>query len=127
MEQNTAMQTHAQQLTGVFPGKKNADPKAPWLLKAGAIVAPILAFAAEYWVSMVLAAMGSKVHSIIIARMSGTLIALVGFPLLIVLLFQIGKRFRNPYSRWSIFLYVSLFLLLSKIFKLFKIISIGLG
>lgn len=117
----------AQPKTGVFPGHKKVEPQAPWLLKAGAIVAPILAFAAEYWASIVLVTMGSKVHSIEIARMIGTLIALVGFPLLVVLLFQIGKRFRNPYSRWSIFLYVSLFLLLSKIFKIFKIISMGLG
>jgi hypothetical protein len=50
-------------------------------------------------------------NSFWVAQLVVTLVPVFLFPLLVLLIFQIGKRFRNPRSRWHVFLYTGLFFL----------------
>lgn len=50
--------------------------------------------------------------------MTGSVLSVIILPLLVVLIFQIGKRFRNSRSRVRIFFWMSVLILLSKLSKL---------
>ena len=91
------------------------DAKPKTIVKVLAIVTPFLSFAAQNWLLIMAMAVGGGVHSIEIAMLAGNLAGFYLTPLIITLLFQIGKRFRNPRSRWTIFLNTGLFFLVVSI------------
>ena len=93
----------------------DAKPKAKTIVKIMAIVTPLLSFAAQNLLLIMAMAVGGSVHSIEIAMLAGNLAGFYLTPLIIMLLFQIGKRFRNPRSRWAIFLNTALFFLVVSI------------
>ena len=89
----------------------DAKPKAKTIVKVLAIVTPFLSFTAQNWLLIMAMAVGGSAHSIEIAMLAGNLAGFFITPLIIMLLFQIGKRFRNSRSRWTIFLNTGLFFL----------------
>lgn len=84
------------------------------------IAVSIIVFAVQNWFVITVALWGAKIHPVQIAQMVGSLIGVLLFPMFFVLLFQIGKRFRTPRRRWSIFLCASLLLLASNLFAIFN-------
>ncbi len=99
---------------------EDRQPKASMGVKISAITIPIIAFAVQNWFVITVALWGAKIHPVQIAQMVGSVIGVLLFPMLFVLLFQIGKRFRTPRRRWSIFMWVSLLLLVSNVFAVFN-------
>lgn len=115
MGPNISIQDSAPPMAETIPGVKAEKPQASWLLKTGTVMTTIFTAVVGNWAPLLMAFMGNKIHSLEIAEIIGGVIGLIFFPMIVVLLFQIGKRFRNPRSRWSIYLYTSLFLLFTKI------------
>ncbi len=76
-----------------------------------AIVTPLLSFAVQNRVLIMTVGMGGSIHAVEIAMLAGSLIGVFLMPLILMLLIQIGKRYRNPRSRWFIFLNTALFFL----------------
>lgn len=119
MNTDTTAQAGIQTVHDPALEKEEVQPQASLGLKIAAIATPLMAFTVKNWLFILLALSDGKPHAIQIAEMTGMLIGVVLFPAVVVLLFQIGQRFRNPRSRWTIYFYASLFLLLSNIVNVF--------
>lgn len=111
--------TRRQTVEAVSPSEVGAKHKANTLIKIMAIVTPLLSFAVQNWVLITAVVLGGRIGSLEIAMLAGGLIGVFLMPLIIMLLFQIGKRFRNPRSRWTIFLSTGLFFLAVSILSAF--------
>jgi hypothetical protein len=96
--------------------KKTLTPKPSVLLKVSAVAVPLMTFCVQNWVVILVALLGADIHPAQFAEMGGSLIGVILFPAIVVGLFQIGKRFRNPRSRYRIYLYAALFSLFSSLF-----------
>jgi hypothetical protein len=111
--------------TSTLPLDENLEPKAAFnakpsmFLRISVIIVPLMTFCAQNWSLILVALLGAAIHPVQITQMVGSLIGVFLFPLLVVGLFQIGKRFRNPRSRYRIFLFTALFSLFSTLFLLF--------
>lgn len=106
-----SVDTRMQTLESASPGEVAVKPKANPLIKIMAIVTPLLSFGVQNWFLLTMGMLSGEMRFIGIAMMTGNLIGAYLMPLIVMLLFQIGKRFRNPRSRWSIFFYTGLFFL----------------
>jgi uncharacterized protein YacL len=85
------------------------NPKPSVVLRISAIVVPLITFCVQNWFVITVTMLGSDIHPVQIAQVVGSLIGVILFPAIVVGLFQIGKRFRNPRSRYRIFLFTALF------------------
>ncbi len=92
------------------------NPKPSMVLRLSAIVVPLMTFCIQNWFVITVALLGSGIHAVQIAQVIGSFIGVILFPAVVVGLFQIGKRFRNPRSRYRIFLFAALFSLFSTLF-----------
>jgi hypothetical protein len=92
------------------------SPKPSMVLRISAIAVPLMTFCVQNWFVITVALLGSGIHAVQIAHVIGSFIGVILFPAVVVGLFQIGKRFRNPRSRYRIFLFAALFSLFSTLF-----------
>lgn len=92
------------------------SPKPSMVLRISAIVVPLMTFCVQNWFVITVALLGSGIHAAQIAQVMGSFIGVILFPAVVVGLFQIGKCFRNPRSRYRIFLFAALFSLFSTLF-----------
>jgi len=104
MTDTTSIETQTQTLEVTSLTEVEAKPKAKTIVKVMAIITPLLSFAVQNWVLIMAIGLGGGVHSIDMAMLGGSLTGVFLMPLVIMLLFQVGKRFRNHRSRWIIFL-----------------------
>lgn len=111
--------TRRQTVEAAPPSEVGAKHKANTFIKIMSVVTPLLSFAVQNWVLIRAAVLGGRIGSLEIAMLAGGLIGVFLMPLIIMLLFQIGKRFRSPRSRWTIFLSTGLFFLAVSILSAF--------
>ena len=111
--------TRRQTVEAASPSEVGAKHKANTFIRIMAIVTPLLSFAVQNWVLITAVVLGGRIGSLEIAMLAGGLIGVFLMPLIIMLLFQIGRRFRNPRSRWTIFLSTGLFFLAVSILSAF--------
>ena len=109
MDADFSIQTSTQPIEENSVREENFHPKPSMLLRVSAIVVPLLTFCVQNWFVITVALIGSAIHPVQIAQMVGSLIGVILFPVIVVGLFQIGKRFRNVRSRYRIFLFAALF------------------
>lgn len=117
MSTTASVDTRTQTLEAIPENEAKTKTEASAIVKTMAILIPLLSFVAHNWMMILATAMGANVHPVEIARMGGSLVGVFLSPLLIMLLFQIGKRFRNPRSRWKIFMNTGIFFLVVSIFS----------
>lgn len=123
MTNTASVEPQTQTLDTVTPTEARAKPEANTAVKVMAIVTPLLSFMVQYWIMFMAIALGSRIHSIDVVMLAGGLIGVFVMPLIVMLLFQIGKRFRNSRSRWTIFLNTGLvFLVLSILSSIVKML-----
>lgn len=115
MTTEASVDTRTQILEPVSPGEVAIQPEANPLIKIMAIVTPLLSFGVQNWFVLTMGLLSGEMRFIGIAMLTGNLMGMFLMPLIVMLLFQIGKRFRNPRSRWSIFFYTGLFFLVVNI------------
>jgi phosphatidylglycerophosphate synthase len=89
--------------------------EAKTIVKILAIVIPLLSFLVLNWITIAAVLLVGKIHPVEIATMAGHLIGVYLMPTIIMLLFQIGRQFRNPRSRWTIFMNTGIFFLVVNI------------
>jgi hypothetical protein len=109
--------TGSQTLEAFSVSEIDTKTHASAIVKTLAIVLPLLSFVAHNWMMILAMVVGANVHGVEIARMAGSLVGVFLSPLIIMLLFQIGKRFRNARSRWTIFMNAGIFFLVVSIFS----------
>ncbi len=113
-----------QTLDTVVVENVETKPEAPAIVKTMAVVTPLLSFLVQNWMAILAIVMGKGVHTLQIATMAGGLVGVFLMPLLIMGLFQIGKRFRNPRSRWTVFLNTGIvFLVISILSAIVKVVA----
>jgi hypothetical protein len=117
MNTDISVQTGKQVLSSSLESQEPLKPKPSLGLKFFTIVVPLLNFGFKHLLMFTMAIAGAGIHPVQISKAVGTLIGIILFPAIIVGLFQIGKRYRNPRSRWRIFLYASLFLLFASVVR----------
>jgi hypothetical protein len=106
-----------QTLENAPPVKAGSKTEAKTIVKILAIAIPLLSFLALNWITIATVLLIGKIHPVEIAIMAGHLIGVYLLPMIIMLLFQIGKQFRNPRSRWTIFMNAGIFFLVANIFS----------
>lgn len=111
MTTTTSIPADSQVVIDQSAGEVNTAPTAGTLIKAIAIVVPLISFAIRNGFLIAGMTLAGKAHPMEIAVLVGGMIGVYLMPLIVMLLFQIGKRFRNPRSRWLISLYTGLFYL----------------
>jgi hypothetical protein len=116
MDSDILVQTSTQQIDENLEPEDTFNPKPSMLLRVSAIVVPLLTFCVQNWFVITVGLLGADIHPVQIAQVAGSLIGVILFPAIVVGLFQIGKRFRNPRSRYRIFLIAALFSLFSTLF-----------
>jgi hypothetical protein len=92
-------------------GAAKAAPDAETRIKVIAITVLFLSFAADITNRLMGGMAVNGFQPIFISILVFDLVCLFLVLLIVMLLFQIGKRFRNPRSRWRIFLNTGLVLL----------------
>jgi uncharacterized protein YacL len=97
------------------PVEAGSKTEAKTIVILMAIVIPLLSFLVLNWVPIAAVLLDGKIHPLEIATMAGCLIGVYIAPMIIMLLFQIGKQFRNPRSRWIIFMNTGIFFLVVNI------------
>ena len=115
MDTDISMQAGAQPIEENLVREETFHPKPSMVLKISAIVVPLITFGVQNWLVITVSLLGAAIHPVQIAKMVGSLIGVFILPAVVVGLFQIGKRFRNPPTRYRIFLFVALFVLFSKL------------
>jgi hypothetical protein len=116
MDADFSIQTSTQPIEETLAREETFHPKPSMLLRVSTIVVPLLTFCVQNWFLITVALLGADIHPVQIAQVAGSLIGVILFPAIVVGLFQIGKRFRNPRSRYRIFLIAALFSLFSTLF-----------
>ena len=116
MDADFSIQTSTQPIEENSVREENFHPKPSMLLRVSAIVVPLLTFCVQNWFVITVALLGADIHPVQIAQVVGSLFGVILFPAIVVGLFQIGKRFRNPRSRYRIFLIAALFSPFSTLF-----------
>ena len=116
MDADFSIQTSTQPIEENSVREESFHPKPSMLLRVSAIVVPLLTFCVQNWFVITVALLGADIHPVQIAQVVGSLFGVILFPAIVVGLFQIGKRFRNPRSRYRIFLIAALFSLFSTLF-----------
>jgi len=115
MTDTVSVEAQTQTLEAASLDEADAKLEANTVVKIMAIVTPLLSFMVQNWIMFMSMALGGGIHAIDVAMLAGSLIGVFLMPLMVMLLFQIGKRFRNPRSRWTIFLNTGLFFLVVSI------------
>ena len=115
MTSTVPLDTQSQTVETTSLSEVEAEPQAKTIVKVMALVTPLLSFTVQNWLLIMAMAIGGGAHSIEIAMLAGNLAGFYLTPLIIMLLFQIGKRFHNPRSRWTIFFNTGLFFLVVSI------------
>jgi hypothetical protein len=116
MDADISAQANTRPIEVILEREDAFNPKPSMALRISAIVVPLITFCVQNWFVITVALIGAGIHSAQIAQMVGSLIGVFLFPVIVVGLFQIGKRFRNPRSRYRIFLFAALFSLFSSLF-----------
>jgi hypothetical protein len=116
MDADFSIQTSTQPIEENSVREESFHPKPSMVLRISAIVVPLLTFCVQNWFVITVGLLGADIHPVQIAQVAGSLIGVILFPAIVVGLFQIGKRFRNPRSRYRIFLIAALFSLFSTLF-----------
>ena len=116
MDADFSIQTSTQPIEENSVREESFHAKPSMLLRVSAIVVPLLTFCVQNWFVITVALLGADIHPVQIAQVAGSLFGVILFPAIVVGLFQIGKRFRNPRSRYRIFLFTALFSLFSSLF-----------
>lgn len=116
MDADISVQASTQPIDVNLEREDTFNPKPSMALRISAIVVPLMTFCVQNWFVITVALLGSAIHPVQIAQMVGSLIGVFLFPVIVVGLFQIGKRFRNSRSRYRIFLFAALFSLFSTLF-----------
>ena len=116
MDADVSVQAGTQPIDVNLESKDTFNPKPSKALRISAIVVPLITFCVQNWFVITVALIGSAIHPVQITQMAGSLIGVILFPVIVVGLFQIGKRFRNTRSRYKIFLFAALFSLFSSLF-----------
>jgi hypothetical protein len=116
MDADISVQAVTQPIDVNLKSEDTFNPKPSMALRISAIVVPLITFCVQNWFVITVALIGSAIHPVQIAQMVGSLIGVILFPVIVVGLFQIGKRFRNARSRYRIFLFAALFSLFSSLF-----------
>ncbi len=115
MDTAEATGIRTQTLENAPPVDAGSKTKAKTIVKIMAIVIPLLSFLVLSWIPIATVLLVGKIHSMEIAAMTGRLIGVYIAPTIIMLIFQIGKQFRNPRSRWTIFMNTGIFFLVVNI------------
>lgn len=116
MDADISVQACTQPIYENLEREDTFNPKPSMVLRIGAIIVPLMTLCVQNWFVITVALLGSGIHPVQIAQVIGSLIGVILFPAIVVGLFQIGKRFRNPRSRYRIFLFAALFSFFSTLF-----------
>jgi hypothetical protein len=116
MDADISVQASTQPIEVILEREDTFNPKPSMALRISAIVVPLMTFCVQNWFVITVALIGAAIHPVQIVQMVGSLIGVFLFPVIVVGLFQIGKRFRNSRSRYRIFLFAALFSLFSSLF-----------